>query len=252
MKRILAILLAVSMLLSLCGCAKAGKSGDNGASIEGNGFKSAEKAALAYAEALRTGDVRKILSTFAMETYVDSMNMEEHLYANGGFYPSSSTTMGLVSSDDYSKEIRLIGRQYEIARQLSHLYIDHTEFGIPEDWQPVAWSKIEPYDEFVEAMTVEDWYEILADMEIGDVLTMGELLPDRDTEEMAEILENMAKQSGCDKLVPLAVEVTLDGVDYYLCVDVADYDGTWYNCRVFGMIAMLQGADSAFCGLVER
>lgn len=251
MKKILAILLAVCMLLSLCGCAKAGKSGDNGATIEGNGFKSAEKAALAYAEALRTGDVRKILSTFAMETYVDSMNIEEYLRASGVYY-FDTNTMGLVSSDDYSKEIRLIGRQYDIARQLGYLYMNHTEFGIPEGWQPVPWSKIEPYDEFAEAMTVEDWYEILADMEIGDVLTLGEILPDRDKEQMAEALKRSAERYGCDKMVPLAVEVTIDGVDYYLCVDVADYDGIWYNCQMFGTIASMLGADSTSCGLVER
>lgn len=245
MKRILSILLAICTLLTLCGCSS---SGNNGTKIEGNGYKSAEKAALAFAEALQSGDVRKILSTFAMETYVDSMDMEEYLSATGPYMVST----GLVSSDDYSKEIRLIQRQYDIARYFGYLYINYTEFGMPENMAPVSNRDMKPYDEFIEAMTVEDWENILGEMEIGDVLTLGEVLPDEDTEEMDDRLKAIAKQYGCDNVVPLAVEVTLDGVEYYLCVNVANYDGTWYNLKLIGVIGSMLGADSTSCGLVER
>lgn len=245
MKKILAILLAICTLLTLCGCSS---SGNNGTKIEGNGYKSAEKAALAYAEALRSGDVRKILSTFAMETYVDSMDMEEYLYASGHYVYS----MGLVSSDDYAKEIRLSQRQYDITRMLGYLYINYTEFGFTENMMPVSSRDMKPYDEFIEAMTVEDWDNILGKMKIGDVLTLGEVLPDEDMEEMDDRLKAIAKQYGCDNVVPLAVEVTLDGVEYYLCVNVANYDGTWYNFQLGGLIATLLRADPTSIGLVER
>ena len=252
MKKILSILLLICTLLALCGCSK-DEEPQASATIEGSGFKSPEKAILAYAEALQSGDVKKILSTFAMETYVDNMDMGEYL-AHTGLYVLSD---GLVSEDDYSREIRLVKRQADIAWKLGYLYIKHTEAGFPENGQPVpvppsSHSAYETMDDFIDAMTVEDWAEILEEMEIGDVLEDKDIIPDKLNESYYENLERMAVRYGCDEIVPLAVEITLDGVDYCLCTDVACYDGKWYNLSLGGTIAIMLGADAMSCGLVER
>ena len=63
MKKILTFLLALALCAGLCACG-AGK-------VEGRGYGSPEEAVLAYAEALQAGDVKKILKTFAIETYVE-------------------------------------------------------------------------------------------------------------------------------------------------------------------------------------
>lgn len=251
MKKFVSILLVICTLLALCGCSKDSNDEEDNVSstVEGKGFKSPEKAILAYAEALQSGDVKKILSTFAMETYVENLDMEEYLHQVSSYVIS----MGLVSDDDYSREIRLVQRQYDIARQFGYLYINHTEAGFSENGQPVSIrEEYETADKFIDAMTAEDWAEILEEMEIGDVLEDKDIIPDKLTEGYYDNLERLADRYGCDEIVPLAVEITLDGEDYYLCVNVANYDGTWYNLAPMGMIGTMLGVDSMSCGLVER
>lgn len=248
MKRFFAILLVICTLLALCGCSKS-ESAKSSDTIEGRGFKSAEKAILAYAEALQSGDVKEILSTFAIETYVDNMDMEAYLEQTGAYMLSD----GLVSEDDYSREIRLIKRQSDIAWKLGYLYINHTEAGFPENGQLVSIRKeYETADKFIDAMIVEDWAEILEEMEIGDVLTAEDIIPDKLTEDYFKHLERQADIYGYDEIIPLAIEITLDGVDYYLCADAACYDGTWYIQNISGMIGTMLGANTMSCGLVER
>ena len=251
MKKFVSILLVICTLLALCGCSKDSNDEEDNVSstVEGKGFKSPEKAILAYAEALQSGDVKKILSTFAIESYVENLDMEEYLHQVSSYVIS----MGLVSEDDYSREIRLIQRQSDIVRQLGYLYINHTEAGFSENGQPVSIRKeYETADKFIDAMIVEDWDKILEEMEIGDVLEDKDIIPDKLDESYYEYLERMADRYGCDEIVPLAVEITLDGVDYYLCADAACYDGTWYIQNISGIIGTMLGADVTSCGLVER
>lgn len=253
MKKILSILLVICTLLALCGCSK-DEEPQASATIEGSGFKSPEKAILAYAEALQSGDVKEILSTFAIETYVDNMDMEEYLSASGYY----AMPTGLVSQDDYSREIRSIQRQYQLTQQLSYMYMNHSEAGIPENGAPVplppfSTSEYDSVDDFIDAMSVEDWAEILEEMVIGDVLTFEDFFPEKaEDERFMEMLEKRADQYGCDEIVPLAVEITLDGVDYYLCMDVACYDGKWYNLSLLGTIGTMLGVPSMAGGLAER
>ena len=251
MKKILSILLVICTLLALCGCGKDSEDDTNtgsSATIEGSGFKSPEKAILAYAEALQSGDVREILSTFAVETYVDSLDMEAYLDQSGSYMISQ----GLVSEDDYSREIRLVKRQYELTQLLSYLYLFHSQTGV--SYEPIS-PRGDPYEnasDLIDALTVEDWMEILEDMEIGDVLTAEDIIPDKISDGYTKNLENLCVRYGCDELFPLAVEITLDGEDYYLCVDVACYDGKWYNLSMNGIIGIMLGAGSDTGYLAER
>lgn len=254
MKKILAILLVICTLLALCGCSKdSGEAQDesvSGASVtlEGKGFKSPEKAAHAYAEALQSGDVREILSTFAIETYVDNLDMEKHLSASGAYVIS----MGPVGDDGYCQDIRLIQRQYQICNILSYLYASHSNCTM--DGAPISFRK-DPYEtpaDLMEDLVVEDWMKILKNMEIGDVIPAEDIVPDMMSESYYDNLDRQADHYGCDEVIPLAVEITLDGVDYYLCVDVACYDDNWYNLTAGGMLSVILNAGTDTGYLVER
>ena len=47
--------------------------------VEGPGYTSAEEAARAYAEALKAGDLNAMLSTFAVESYVEHFDMAAYI-----------------------------------------------------------------------------------------------------------------------------------------------------------------------------
>lgn len=254
MKKILAILLVICTLLALCGCSKdSGEEQDesvSGASVtlEGKGFKSPEKAAQAYAEALQSGDVREILSTFAIETYVENMSVEDYIAYTGAY----SLTSGPAGDDSYCQEIRMVQRQNQICTILTSLYMYHSSYGVVS--APIPYRN-DPYGtpaELMEDLVVEDWMKLLKKMEIGDVLSAEDLMPDKISDGYISNLETRAEYYGCDEIVPLAVEITLDGVDYYLCVDAACYDGKWYNLSPNGTIGAMMGAGQDTGYLVER
>lgn len=243
MKRILACILMLCMLATLCSCGKPNQ-------IEGKGFDSPEAAITAYAEAMKTGDVDKILATFAVETYVENFDTEKYLDTIGMY---SVYSVPLDSIDAYTQSLSLIQRQYDISRNLTYMYLS---LGNVEDFtRPVSFHG-DPYDDagdLLDDLMVDDWMDMMAEMEIGDVLELKDLPIDENAEEfLKKNLRNREKYLGCDDFVTLAVEVEIDSEDYYLCVDLACYDGKWYNAVPYGMLASLMGAPATCGGLVPE
>lgn len=251
MKRICALLLVLCMAVSLCACGNGGK-------IEGKGFETPEEALLAYAEALKTGDVDKILATFAVETHVENFNMEEYIdflaaYPMGGEY-------SLSPIDAFTKETGVIHRQYKITNQLSWMY-RYIAFGEELDSNVITVNKNGEYksaSKFLKDLEIEDWMDILSEMEIGDVLEPEDLadedLINEDLWDKTEdiLLKRQEKYLGCDEVTGLALEIELDGEDYYLCPDLACYNGKWYMLTQLGQLASHMGAPTLSGGLVER
>lgn len=261
-QKIISLLIAC-VLLVLCGCNAVSPSREESAqnqetnpnqevvivqaptTVEGPGFDSGEEAILAYARALQKGDVQEILSTFAIETYVDKYDLTAWI-ENSGTY-TISAQQPIPSSDEYTMGLNRIGRQYNITKNLTYMYMT---LGKVENFvSPIIFNG-EPYDkpsELVDDMVIYNWMDMLAKMEIGSVLRFEDLF--QDVEQVNRALENYKRYLNCQELIPLAVELTIDGEQYYLCVDVACYDGRWYNCNFFGTIGVYLGADALGGGL---
>ena len=256
MKRIIVWLLLVSMLAALCGCdqempgQETTPTGETAptqvsAAIEGPGFDSPEDAILAYAMALQKGDLREILSTFAVETYVDNYDLEAYLENTGAY--TVAVQQPIPSADAYTRELNRMARQYHITRNLTYMYMG---LGQVENYvSPIPFNG-DPYEEpaqLVAALTNDNWMDTLAKLETGKVLRLEDLF--EKSEQMYNSLEGQRKYLHCEELVPLALEVTIDTQRYYLCVDAACYNGRWYNCNFFGSIGVYLGADALHGGL---
>lgn len=89
-------------------------------------------------------------------------------------------------------------------------------------------------DEFMELMTDPD-EEAFYEMEIGDFLELEDVL---DRSAMDSYESEYSKESrkkkiyGYDELVPVVVEIEIDGEDYIFMMSVARYGGEWYNLTV--------------------
>ena len=241
MKKI-AIVLVICLLFALCGCGNAAK-------VEGKGYKTAEEAALAYAEALKTGDVNKVLATFAIETYVENYDLEEFIDRMNAYTPVPGAEIMMESTDEYTTQVNLINRQATITRYLSYMYLSMADCEMTGMPIVLGIGEYDDASDLVDDLTNEDWMEILADMEIGDVLGMDEFLDKDQMDLVEEDLEKSYDYLGCDEIQSVAVEVTLDGDDYYLFVDVACYDGVWYNYKPYGTLAVITGASPYTGGL---
>lgn len=246
MKKIIALLLTLCLVLSLGACG--GK-----ATVEGKGYDTPEEAIVAYAEALKSGDMAKIMAVHAVETYVDRYDLEEYIdkvrvYNNAMDCPMPNT-------DAHTRQMNIVFRQNTIARQQQYLYL-YVAFGEPYEPVPITVHENGDYtstSKFLRELTQEEWLEILAEMEVGDVGDYRDVDIEKDTwkNTQKKVYSDMEKYLGCDEVTGLALEITLDGEDYYLCADLVCYGGKWYVYKVGSTIGSLASADN-MTGLLPR
>lgn len=243
MKRKIAVLIAVCIMLIVCGCSQIlgiGGAGKKGGKIEGTGFDSAEKAVLAYVEALQNGDVDEIISTFAIETFIDNYSLKEHVNNARSYVYYSWPGGGLDSHDAYTRSINLVRRQNEIVVDLEKLYIEFSDIDDIAMPKIVGGNFYKDADELLDDITVDDWMEMLKKMKIGDVITLHDFEKEgKINTNTKEHLKRKADYLNCTELLPLAVEVEIDGEDYYLCVDAARYGNKWYNHDAGGTLTLI-------------
>ena len=245
MRRILALILALCLAVSLCACGK-------GNTIEGKGYKTPEEALMAYAGALKTGDLDKILATFAVESHVANFDMAKYIDHIGVY--SSAGEYVLSPIDTFTRETGIIQRQYKITQLLSYMYLyvsfegelESTVIPVNQNGEYTSASK------FMKDLEIKDWMDILKEMEIGDVLEPEDLIDEDKWDKTEDVLKKREKYLGCDEITCLGLEIELDGEDYYLCPDLVCYNGKWYVLTQFGTLASLLGAPAVSGGLVEQ
>ena len=251
MKKIISLLLVLALCLSLCACSLANVSDILNPKIEGRGYDSPEEAFLAYTEALKTGDVSKILATFAIETYVENYDVEEFLDTYRSYTLGSSFLDG---NTPYTKQLNLIARQDQISRQLQYLYA-YISMG-DEINRTIITLTGNPYDdagEFMDKFVMDDWMEILAEMQVDDDFQyLDDFMDDKNLDRAEEQLEDQCNIYGCEEIVPLALEVELDGEEYLMTINVARYGDKWYNLTLYGTIASVVGASQFTAGLCSE
>lgn len=245
MKRICALILVLCMAVSLCACGGGGK-------IEGKGFKTPEDALLGYAEALKTGDLDKILATFAMESHAANFDMGKYIDYLGVYTPGAEYMLSPV--DDFTTDAALVQRQYKIVSQINYMYL-YLVFG--DEWTggTISVNKNGAYksgSKFLKELDAENWVEILKDMEIGDIVEPEDLVEKDLWKTANKNLGNQEKYLGADDLTCLALEIELDGEDYYLCPNLVCYGGKWYVLTQMGVLANLLEAPATSGGLVEQ
>lgn len=228
------------------------------ATIEGPGFDTPEEAIIAYVEAMKSGDINQMLSTFAIETYVDNYDVKAAVEKAGGY--SSATNPPFLSIDAYTRYINIYRREDSLTKALLEQYFyfaDMTDYYRALTLTRDCYGYGSP-ENFFDALQDEDWMNTLANMKYGEVKTAEDLRAllseDYFSESSQNSIDNTMKLLGCDELVPLAIEVEFDGKEYYLSMNVICYDGRWYNYVPGGTIAWFikTDVDAAAGGFIER
>ena len=237
-----AVVAVVCLALVLTGVFTVGGSGR----MEGPGFDSPEAAAKAYLEALKAGDVEGMLSAFAMETYVEKLDLETFVDLVGVYY----INMALPGDSDLIHTYNLEKRRADLTQMFIYQYLtlltQDTELleGVPmrvEEGEAKA---------MLRDLTASNDLETLSGLEIGK-FQRPELVSEYYMEGKNQ--QNLARQAeirGADEVRPVAVEVRVDGQDYLFCPDAVCYDGTWYLLSPVGNLAILLGASTYAGGFV--
>ena len=100
-------------------------------SLEGPGYDSPEEAVTAYLEAMKKGDARGMLSTFAIETYVSEMDAQAYLERLRVFSPTNGS---MPLGGEYQRQVAVAMRYGQLANILAY------------QWMLYSWP--EGYEEF--------------------------------------------------------------------------------------------------------
>jgi len=217
--------------------------------FEGEGFASPEEAITAYAEAMSAGDVKAMLSTFAIESFVERYDVEERAEALRSYMPYQNET-ALPENGEYVYQVNVYSHLTALIPQIRNGY--YTLIGMEES---VPAYRIQKDDadgtlkKLMKQLKFDGFDETLAKMEIGDVLDVDDF--DCDEGMLERIYQNYSYMN-LDELQDLAIEVTFDGEDFCLFMLTAEIDGKWYNITPMSPMAIMQSLASTSGGIMER
>ncbi|MCI8504997.1 MAG: zinc ribbon domain-containing protein [Lachnospiraceae bacterium] len=226
--------------------------------MEGAGYASAEEAVEAYINALKQGDVPAALSTFAIETYVDSYDTQAGLFYTGAWLPavSSDGTYELLGSD-YERQLRCFSRQASITQKLYGQLINYSAyfqeekiFLNNENGTPVAFREEEDVKEFLRVYRESSFGKALAEMELKDFVDPKDLCEAYGSEAHLKNMSERGQLFGCDEYKSVAARISLNGETWLLTMDCICYGGRWYNLSQSSVLSNMLGASVYLYGLI--
>ncbi len=232
-----AVLIGISFLLNIIfvPMAFSGKG-----KIEGGGKNSAKSAATAYVKAFKKGDIDKMLSLTAVESYLDNLSFEEKLLADGNF--NFSGYIFPYDTDTIQTEMSVEMYRSHLVREIQnkYLYLDSklspTGNGYKVDSYTVS-------EKVVNTLVNNDFKKKLKKMKIGKAIVASEI-NEIVSEDITEQGEKVAKYLKCDDFASYVVPITLSDKEYYMFIDLVCLNGKWYVLTTSSNIALLAGADS--------
>ena len=225
-----------------------------GGTLEGPGYDSAEEAALAYIEAFNAGDVPGMLSTFAIETYVDHVDRQATMERLHAFAITAQDTNPMPTP--YVRDLLVSERYGEIAERLNTQYLLYAmpeEYG-DDPYRAVPFKSDDRSQEIRNFLSAFDSSPVNA--WIGNIAFVGFVSPEELVGEvfMSETnQQNIEKQAacrGCDEIAELILQIQIGGEDWYQCLECGRYGDRWYVQSLMGNVMALLGLDSYSSGLV--
>lgn len=215
--------------------------------MEGEGFDTPEAAAIAYLEGFRDEDVNRMISTFAIETYVQNYDFEALLERVGVYTLAMDVRM--PNSNEYSTDLNIQVRRNQIANSIvnQYLVLCGTE-GM--EGQIVRISEDGGASKFAAGMDRAMNRISLENLEI-----LGFIPPKAASERYSsgsnrENLRKSAAICGADKRVSVIAAFQIGRKKYMQSFDALEYNGKWYIAQLGGNVGSLMGLSVMQNGLV--
>lgn len=248
---ITAALLAAGVLQFRSGAAPAAA-----AKVEGPGYASAEEAALAYAEALKAGDMDAMLATFAVESYATHLDRAAFILSMGVVYPTFGALNAPMPPADQglALALNLEGRRIQIVQSFYYQYMNCLLHNTAYEDSFIRVTPLAEPEDVSALMELLQRNPGFSDMTIGATRSPEDLLDAERLESYLEhdqtIMDRQIEQYGAQDMQDVCLELTIDGEDYYLFVLAVRYDGKWYNLSFFGQLGAYLGIEYMSGGLV--
>jgi len=251
MKKLIATLLALALLIGANAALAVPPLTSNLVKYEGEGYESAADAVTAYFEAMGRGDVMGMLSTFAIESYVDHMDRAAYIERIGTFMPNAGFE-GLPMPNAYARDLLAARRWGSLAERLTNQML---KFTWPEDYgefdlHPVRLGEGEA-QAFLDAFDAPEGGEWPGDAGLKGFIPifLTPFAAQYNSETNQKNNERMRAIYGCDAMSDVVASVRVGGQDFVQFMQCACYDGRWYNLSLQGNAANLAGLDAISGGL---
>ncbi len=235
MKKLAVCLVALCLLLSAAWA-------EDG-TWESAGYASPEEAVLAYGEAFAKGDVMEMISTFAVESYVDHMDSKEYmLYYRTYATTRSDAMLPLPYTEGYARQLRVLDRVSSLLNSLKQQYFAMSGMQTAEaDYAKAGTGMIlfsadnaDMADAFLDAAKDTVWP---GDVAVGPVLGRDVSAQIDWGQSYDKNVASLCAYAGGDEAVTVAVTLRIDGVDYLQLMLCVRYGDTWYNQALGGFAA---------------
>lgn len=248
LKRTISVLLLTLLILSFSACKS--KTTNKVDRFEGDGYETADEAAIAYAEALCQANIDDMLSSFAVETFVENCDLKE-LVKSRKFYQYDYAECPFENSGDFQTQINYYSRQFDLVNDFKQLYFylvlgddDHTttEIFLKNDSAEI--------DSFINKISDPSFKQKMSKARVRRVLT-PEMLKDIDLLTYKNSTTVKYSYLKCDNITSFAIEFDFNDKGYYLFVDVGCFDGVWYNISASSSLGICAGADGNYSIMLD-
>jgi len=222
------------------------------ATYESPGFVSAEDALMAYIEGLQQGDLQQMIGAFAIETYIEHLDLVAWIERLNSYFPNIAVKLPNASPmvTALNIESRRANIIDEILRQLMSFHIEdesvmymntgpfpHDIFGSAEDFVDLLRTSMEPM--------------ALQSMEFLSFVEPAVLFEYYDDEKIQAIIEGSRVICGADELKSVAAFFTVHGKLYVLCANALRYGEQWYLESLGGHLGAIMGISFTSGGIMQ-
>ena len=273
MKKVMTILFAVLLAVVFCtGCSKpdeeetagtdaavaAEKAGIANAGpvntaeavkLEGPGYDTPEDAVKAYLDAMNRGNAMEMLSTFAIETYVDHAEPENYILRMRSVSPMTNMMANSVPvTGDYSRSLLTATRFSYLANRLLTFYANAA---LPLEGMTLSINDADTFQRVQDALAgniVDRWPGHVEFVEWVSPAAFPKLLyPGNNANRTAQNL-----YWGADDMTIVGARIRLNGEEAIQTMACARYGNRWYNMDLYNQVTSILGiaVDVGSSGLI--
>lgn len=216
------------------------------ATLEGQGYDTAEDAVLAYVQALKNGDYVAMLETFAIETYVEKFNLSAYLERVSAYiYPN----MILPGDAPLTEQLNVTRRVNEISNSLFYQLLTLCAPDSPlREAQSIRLDDETP-SALLERILPSGSWDKLSALSVGEFRQPLEVAPNLATESAQSNLEQQRAFLGADELRSMALELSLNGKEYLFCPYAVRYGDRWYLSSLYSSLSIILNVSNMAGGL---
>lgn len=246
--RLMGTALLLGGLVFVSGCSGTSASAKGKESrVEAAGFDTPEEALETYLGFMKEADISGMLSTYAVETYIENYDFEAQMKRVRSYHFWQGVRLPNVN--EFAVSINIERRRSSIVESILNQSMVFADFDY-DLTAPVILKEDSDIETFCEY-----YWEVLEDIDFNAIEVLGlvnpaDLAETYDSAQNRKNINVIAKVMGADKMESVAVVLQISNQKYLLCCDAAKYGDRWYLVNPGGNIGAHVGISVGTSGIM--